>query len=156
MTQKYLDLFSKNVLNISEFFLAGGTYVEQTFTPCLIGVCTPLESLWNYVLFRHINKKITYSDIYSWERVLILKDREMFSLEVTKVAPAGECATFSIVLKTVLCFTIACCCIQCTPYVDLQLNVFLSPLPDSPMLRYVLNNRMSTSLWNWSHGNKIV
>ena len=45
---------AKNVVNISDFCLAGGIYVEQTFTSCLIGVCTPLESLRNYTVFEHI------------------------------------------------------------------------------------------------------
>ena len=34
---------AKYVLNI--FCLTGGAYVEQTFTSCLIGACTPLKSL---------------------------------------------------------------------------------------------------------------
>ena len=63
---------------------------ELSFTSCLTGVCTPLESL---TLFQHINKKMTYSDIYNWATVVTLKDREMFSLKLANVAPAGECAT---------------------------------------------------------------
>ena len=59
---------AKHFLNISDFCLAGGIYVEQTFTSCLIGVCTPLESLRNYTVFEHIKKKMTYSDIYSYHK----------------------------------------------------------------------------------------
>ena len=70
---------AKNVVNISDFCLAKGTYVEQTFTSCLIGVCTPLESLRNYTEFKHIEKKMIYSDIHNWEPVVTMKDREMFS-----------------------------------------------------------------------------
>ena len=73
---------------------------ELSFTSCLTGVCTPLESL---TLFQHINKKMTYSDIYNWATVVTLKDREMFSLKLANVAPAGECATSVNCAKTVLC-----------------------------------------------------
>lgn len=41
-------LAKKNVLNISNFSLSGGTYVEQTSTSHLIGDCTALGSLQNY------------------------------------------------------------------------------------------------------------
>ena len=92
---------AKNV-NISDFCLAKGTYVEQTFTSWLIGVCTPLESLRHYTIFEHMEKKMTYSDIYNWGPVVTMKDREMFSLEVANVAPATECATFVNCTKTVL------------------------------------------------------
>ena len=86
---------AKTVLNISDFCLAGGTYVEQAFTPCVIGVCTPLESLRNYTVFEHIGKKMTYSDIYNWAPVVTIKDREMLSLKVGIVAPARGCVTFA-------------------------------------------------------------
>ena len=85
---------AKNVLNLSDFCLAGGTYIEQTFTSSLVGVCTPLESLRNYTLFKYINKSISYTDIYNWGHTVTLKDREIFSLKVTNVPPAGECVTF--------------------------------------------------------------
>ena len=84
---------AKNVLNISEFYLSGGTYIEQTFTSCLVGVCTPLESLRNYTVFEHIKKKITYSDIYNWGPVVTIYGREMFSLKITNVVPAREYTT---------------------------------------------------------------
>ena len=95
---------AKIVLNISDFCFAGGTYVEQTFTSCLIGVCTPLESLRNYTVFKHIKKKMTYSDIYNWGPVVTKKDREMFSLKVTNVPQLESVQPLSTVLKTVLCF----------------------------------------------------
>lgn len=76
----------RNVLNICNFSLSGGTYVEYTSTSHLIGDCTPLGSLQNYSLFQHINKSTTYSDIYYWGPVTTLKVREMFSLKVTNVA----------------------------------------------------------------------
>lgn len=66
--------------------------------------CTPLESLGNYSLFQHINKTITYSDVYNWDMVT-LKDKEMFSLRVTKVGPAGEYTTF--VNCTKYCFMLS-------------------------------------------------
>ena len=47
---------AKDILNFSDFCLAGGTYVEQSFTSCLVGVCTPLESLQIHTVFDH--KKI--------------------------------------------------------------------------------------------------
>ena len=90
------------VLNISDFCFARGTYVEQTFTSCLIGVCTPLESLRNYTVFKHIDKKMTYCEIYHWRPVVTIKDRKMFSLKIANVAPARECATFVNCTKTVL------------------------------------------------------
>ena len=65
-------------MSISDFCLAGGTYFEQTFTSCLLGVCAPLESLRNYTVFEHIEKKITYSDIYNWRPVVTKKDRKYF------------------------------------------------------------------------------
>lgn len=83
----------KNVLNISKFSLSGGTYVEQTSTSHLIGDCTALGSLQNYSVFQHINKTITYFDIYYWGPMVTLKVREMFSLKVTNVGPGGECVT---------------------------------------------------------------
>ena len=46
------------------------------------------------LLFQRINRKITHSDIYDWGPVVTLKDRKMFSLKATHVAPAVECATF--------------------------------------------------------------
>ena len=82
---------AKNVLNISDFCLAGGIYGEQTFTSYVVGVCAPLESLRNYTLFKYINKSISYSDIYNWGHTVTLKDREIFSLKVTNVAPARKC-----------------------------------------------------------------
>ena len=85
---------AKNVVNISDFCLAGGTFVEQTFTTCLLRVCTSPRSLGNYTLFKHISKGITYPDIYNWEPLVTLKDREMLLLKVPSVAPAGECAPF--------------------------------------------------------------
>ena len=45
---KYLGVFSKNILNIFDFCLAEGAYVEQTFTVCLVGIYTLLESLQSY------------------------------------------------------------------------------------------------------------
>ena len=84
---------AKNVLNVSEFCLAEGTYVEQTFTTPLKGVCTPLESLWNCTLLQHINRKRTYTDVYNWQPVVTPKDREIFSLKVTYVTPPREWAT---------------------------------------------------------------
>ena len=45
-------------------------------------------------MFEHIYKKLTYSDIYNWGRVVTLKGREMFSLKVANVALANECAAF--------------------------------------------------------------
>ena len=56
-----------------------------------IGICTPLERLRNYTVFKSIEKKMTYSDIYNWGLVVTIKDREMFSLKVTNVAPARKC-----------------------------------------------------------------
>ena len=76
---------AKIVLNISDFCFAGRTYVEQTFASCLIGVCTPLESLRNQTVFKHIEKKMIYFDIYNWGSLVTLKDREMFSLKATDV-----------------------------------------------------------------------
>ena len=51
-------------------------------------------NLRNYTVFEHIEKKMTYSDIYNWGPVVAIKDREMFSLKVANVAPARECVTF--------------------------------------------------------------
>ncbi|KAF6078426.1 hypothetical protein HJG60_009254 [Phyllostomus discolor] len=90
---------AKNVLNTSDFCLAGGTYVEQTFTSCLIGVCAPLESLRHYTVFDDIEKKITYSDIYNWGPVVTIKDREMFSLKATNVPQLESVQLLSTVLK---------------------------------------------------------
>ena len=90
---------AKSVLNIFDFCLAGGTYIEHIFTSCLIGVCTPLESLGNYTVFERIKNKMTYSDIYHWGPVVTIKDREMFSLKVANRTPARECANLSTVLK---------------------------------------------------------
>ena len=84
---------AKSVLNIFDFCLAGGTYIEHIFTSCLIGVCTPLESLQNYTFFQQINKK-TYATIYTWGTVVTLNNKEMFLLTLSNVAPAEECATF--------------------------------------------------------------
>lgn len=67
--------------------------------------CTPLESLGNYSLFQPISKTTTYSDVYNWGPMVTLKDREMFSLGVTKIGPAGECTTF--VSCTKICFTLS-------------------------------------------------
>ena len=86
---------AKTVLNISDFCLAGGTFFEQAFASCVIGVCTPLESLRNYTVFEHIEKKMTYSDIYNWAPVVTIKDKETFSLKVGIVAPARGCVTFA-------------------------------------------------------------
>ena len=61
-----------------------------------------MESLRNYTAFEHIEKRMTYSDIYNWGPVVTIKDREMFSLKVANVAPARECATFVNCTKTVL------------------------------------------------------
>ena len=69
----------------------------------------------------------------------------MFSLKVTNVAPAGECATFANCARN--CFALYCSLLllQCGPHVDLQLHVFLSPLPDGLTLRHTLNNKIGTS-----------
>ncbi|XP_045677565.1 syncytin-B-like [Phyllostomus hastatus] len=96
---------AKNVLNTSDFCLAGGTYIEQTFASYIVGVCAPLESLRNYTLFKYINKTITYADIYNFGPSVNLKDREMFSIKVTQVAPAGECANFVNCTKN--CFVLS-------------------------------------------------
>ena len=50
---------AKNVPNISDFCLEGGTYIEQPFTSCLVGIRTPLESLRNYTVFDLVNKEMT-------------------------------------------------------------------------------------------------
>ena len=84
---------AQEVLNISYFCLSGGISIKQTFTSCLVGVCTSLYSLWIHTLLQHIKKTII-SDIYIWEPVVTLKDREMFSLKVTYVVPVGKCTTF--------------------------------------------------------------
>ena len=75
--------------------------------------------------FKHINKKITYSNIYNWELVVILKDTEMFSLKVTNVAPPGELATFvncakncSVLYRSLLLPTVCPLCesaMKCIP-----------------------------------------
>lgn len=36
---------AKHIMNVSEFSLKGGTYVEQTFTSRLVGVCTCLNQI---------------------------------------------------------------------------------------------------------------
>ena len=60
--------------------------------------------------------------------MVTLKDREVFSLKVTNVAPAGECATFkSTVLKTFVLYHNLLLPTVCPLDVDLQLSVFLSP-----------------------------
>ncbi|XP_074172436.1 uncharacterized protein LOC141567811 [Rhinolophus sinicus] len=86
---------AKHVLNISDFCLSGGTYVEQTFTSCLIGVCTPLETIRNHTMFQSIDKRISYSDIYHWGPVVTREDRAMFSLKVSAVTPVEDCVMFT-------------------------------------------------------------
>lgn len=86
---------AKHALNVSDFCLSGGTYMEQAFTSCLIGVCTPLETIRNSTIFQFIDKPISYSDIYSWGPTVTKKDRAMFSLKVSAVTPAEECVTFT-------------------------------------------------------------
>lgn len=46
---------AKNVHNVSDFCLLGGTYVEQTFASCLVGGGTPTANT-NYIHFIHFSQ----------------------------------------------------------------------------------------------------
>lgn len=86
---------AKHIMNVSEFSLKGGTYVEQTFISCLVGVGTSLNQIKNHTIFWFINKPISYSDIYNWGPITTEKDMSMFSLQVRTVTPAGQCVIFT-------------------------------------------------------------
>lgn len=98
---------AKHVMNISDFYLKGGTYVEQTFASCLVGVCTPLSHVRIYTIFQYINKPISYSDIYNWGPITTKKDRSMFSLQVRTITPVDRCVLFTSFPNQ--CFNLSTC-----------------------------------------------
>lgn len=82
-------------MNVSDICLKGGTYVEQTFTSCLVGVCIPLSQIKNHTTFWFINKPMSYSDIYNWGPITTENDMSVFYLQVRTVTPADQCVIFT-------------------------------------------------------------
>ncbi|XP_059580914.1 syncytin-A-like [Alligator mississippiensis] len=93
---------AREILNRTDFCLAGGINAHLVFTSCLIAVPTPLKILQNYTMLKDVKKENTYQDIYKWGTIVKEKSRDMFSVRVQATANASEC--FLIVNCTSNCF----------------------------------------------------
>ncbi|XP_021108460.1 uncharacterized protein LOC110347717 [Heterocephalus glaber] len=87
-----------NSLNLSEFCLNVDVNFHYVLGSCLILICTPLELIRPYTLFKDIpgKKNLTYMDSYNWGPVTCHKPKNAVKLYTPKVIMSNktECAIY--------------------------------------------------------------
>lgn len=84
-------------LNLSEFCLSADVNFHYMLGSCLVPVCTPLESLRPYTLFKDIpGKNLTYADSYNWGSATCRRPKNAVKLYSPKVIMSNktECAVY--------------------------------------------------------------
>lgn len=87
------EYLAKEVLNTTDFCLAGGRSVKDILTTCLMGVAVAPKTITNNTRFREHPLTASYYNIFRWGASTYIKDNSMYTLQVAAVTQAATCFT---------------------------------------------------------------
>lgn len=128
--QEYL---AKEVLNTTNFCLAGGKSVKDILT-CLMGVASTPHAILNHTRLRDFHLTDSYSSIFDWGPPSDIKDQDMYTLHIAATTNSAMC--FSLrgchTLKVQECISLNNTDLRCNSTEIIPFSHSYMKLPPSP------------------------